>query len=339
MAARLRTDASLARGCFPVLATLRGVSFRPMIGKGGRDCLALGLVALACGGLTEGRESVSEGEPKPGVYVSYEREIIVQSGNLDYAGACLPAVLHPGACRLVQAVPRVAACVCDGGLTEADAESVKAVGGKLCDAPGKPDCADSCLCEVAVSPASLSVDERCPAPLPYYLALPPPPFEALLTCELAHPVEFAASSQPRAVGEPCVPSAEQDPQISFDDLVEALDVGSPECGSGLCLAHRFQGRTDCVYGSTGDSGCAAQGGSTEPAWVTPQYANWRADRAVTCTCRCDGPDACACPTGMVCEPLFDSLLSSAAVVKGSYCVFPRPAPGAQCSANAQNCSD
>ena len=81
------------------------------------------------------------------------------------------------------------------------------------------------------------------------------------------------------VGDPCIP--EQVPA----DLSESetyLESNSPQCASRLCIVSGLRG--DPREGCT--EGCASDGDI---------------ETHVYCTCRCDGPNACACPDGFVCD--------------------------------------
>ena len=81
------------------------------------------------------------------------------------------------------------------------------------------------------------------------------------------------------VGDPCIP--EQIPA----DLASSetyLETGSPQCQTRLCIARGLRGdpRPGCV------EGCADEAEVREHVY---------------CTCRCEGPSACACPDGFACE--------------------------------------
>lgn len=60
--------------------------------------------------------------------------------------------------------------------------------------------------------------------------------------------------------------------------------------------------------------------------VKPQLQARQTDKAVYCSCRCDGPDKnaryCECPTGFQCEPLVANLkiVSGGGQLAGSYCI-------------------
>src|SRR5689334_12594255 len=55
------------------------------------------------------------------------------------------------------------------------------------------------------------------------------------------------------VGTPCVPADESDPLLGtlfggFRVTEESIEVGTPECGGGVCLVNHFQGRVTCPLG-------------------------------------------------------------------------------------------
>jgi hypothetical protein len=58
--------------------------------------------------------------------------------------------------------------------------------------------------------------------------------------------------------------------------------------------------------------------------VDAQYKARRADDAVYCSCRCDGPDKnaryCQCPSGYSCSRLVDNIGLGQGQLAGSYCV-------------------
>ncbi len=315
-----------------------------MLAKRARWLVASGLVALGCGGLASGSDSEpGQSSAQPGVHVSYRR-VAHRAGPEGPSALCLPSVVTGVECLLLEGRARGSApCACDEsmGLHEPSAAALKASSGTLCDAPGRSACSGLCICERADPLVGLTVDEQCPGALPYLLAIDTEALEVLLSCQASATAEWSGVSQEdRAVGEACVPSLEQEPRISFADGVDALDVGTPQCATGLCLAHRFEGRTDCPYGSVEENGCVEQSGPAGTGQVAAQALNWRSDHAVTCTCRCDAPDPCVCPDDMVCEPLFESLGTVASPARGSYCVYPRPIGlEGQCSQSLQNCDD
>ena len=59
--------------------------------------------------------------------------------------------------------------------------------------------------------------------------------------------------------------------------------------------------------------------------VRPQLVDRPPEKAVYCSCRCDGPDRnvqyCECPSGYVCQKLVDAYgTSGGAQLAGSYCI-------------------
>lgn len=158
------------------------------------------------------------------------------------------------------------------------------------------------------------------------------------------------------IGDPCVPEEEYSPTFSGFALSEvSTESRSFSCQSRLCLVNRFQGRVTCPYGQkTGASGAARckLPSSEEPvtAPVDPQLLDRRADAAVYCSCRCDGPDPkaryCECPSGFRCSPAVPDFALGSAQLPGSYCLLAgteyddaRVSRDAACSAQAANCED
>jgi len=156
------------------------------------------------------------------------------------------------------------------------------------------------------------------------------------------------------VGELCIPASERQNQFSGFAVDEvSLDLGSPDCQTGLCLVNHFQGRVSCPYGQsqaevdawqelpgpdgygTGRGGlCAIPGTNgdrdidriTVP--VAPQRQLRQSADAVYCSCRCanaegatnDGATYCACPTGFDCVQLVDDIGLGSSAWAGGYCV-------------------
>ncbi|HJL15638.1 MAG TPA: hypothetical protein RMH99_08285 [Sandaracinaceae bacterium LLY-WYZ-13_1] len=81
------------------------------------------------------------------------------------------------------------------------------------------------------------------------------------------------------VGDPCLPEQVPEDARSGETFVED---GSPQCATRVCIARGLMG--DPTPGCT--EGCASDADVRDHVY---------------CTCRCDGPDACACPDGFVCE--------------------------------------
>lgn len=131
----------------------------------------------------------------------------------------------------------------------------------------------------------------------------------------------------QGVGDPCVPEDEYSPDFSGFAVSEvSTESRSFQCQSRLCLVNHFQGRVSCPYGQKPNEGrCQLPGSDTAvTAAVPPQLARRRADDAVYCSCRCDGPDPaaryCDCPSGFSCTRLVPELALGSAQLPGSYCV-------------------
>ena len=83
--------------------------------------------------------------------------------------------------------------------------------------------------------------------------------------------------------------------------------------------------------------------------VLPQLLQRQAEKAVYCSCRCDGPDEgaryCECPSGYKCTELVKPLGLPAAQLAGSYCVRngteydPTNPPTGNCDRAAENCGN
>jgi hypothetical protein len=135
-------------------------------------------------------------------------------------------------------------------------------------------------------------------------------------------------------GAPCVPSAEfQSSFAGFAASDVTVELNSPYCAEqAVCLIDHFQGRVSCPYGQDSAAepdACRVPGGSeVVTGAVSPQRLDRRADDAVYCSCRCDGPDPagsyCQCDAGFECveriAPLASGLDSD---FVGSYCVRAR----------------
>lgn len=159
----------------------------------------------------------------------------------------------------------------------------------------------------------------------------------------------------RAVGETCTPQLEFDKrfgQSSIDTLV--IELGTPECATGVCLLHYFAGRVSCPYGngetsmqtsppscapvpsvpglftlggsSSGERCCPELGGGGAPVTrpVAAQCTDRRAEDAVYCSCRCDVPndpgidrakiELCRCAAGFECRSICDGTTGDCALV-------------------------
>lgn len=152
---------------------------------------------------------------------------------------------------------------------------------------------------------------------------------------------LALGCEPGGVGDPCTPEDEYTQEFSGFSVGEVnVESRSFQCETRICLVNHFQGRVSCPYGQIEDNlslpgndpkRCRIPGTDgvdptnqiTVP--VDPQLLDRRADKAVYCSCRCDGPDEnaryCECPSGYKCEELVRELgLSAAGQLAGSYCV-------------------
>ncbi|MCA9645275.1 MAG: hypothetical protein KC492_31505 [Myxococcales bacterium] len=300
--------------------------------------MTCGLLVIGCGGLTGGDGGAPGSSTAPeGTYFSYQRVAHSLQPADGVLLLCVPPQVVGADCAVVEAKSSVGACDCAAPQRPASDAARAAATGELCDAPGRSACADLCLCERKLAGDAFALSERCPAVLPYAFAIAEGTQSMWLSCSAQQDVSYSASAVPRAVGEACTPSVESDPQVSFIDELSVLDVGSPQCESGLCLAYEFQGRTDCPYGTL-EGDCSGQGGPSATGAVTAQRIGRRAQEGVTCSCRCDGPNPCACPSGMVCESLFGGL-GEASAARGSYCVFPPGGLSANCNQALADCED
>jgi hypothetical protein len=133
------------------------------------------------------------------------------------------------------------------------------------------------------------------------------------------------------VGDPCVPEEEYLETFSGFSAEEVVaETRSLQCETRVCLVNHFQGRVSCPYGQTAQqtangARCAVPGGLTPvPEEVSPQLLGRRADDAVYCSCRCDGPDKnaryCECPAGFSCEQVIPKLGIGKEQLAGSYCI-------------------
>jgi hypothetical protein len=139
--------------------------------------------------------------------------------------------------------------------------------------------------------------------------------------------------QPGGVGDPCIPEDEYNVNFSGYDPKEVnVESKSFQCETRVCLVNHFQGRVSCKYGqaSATDKNCIIPGSDRNLAAnaiqqvVDPQLVSRTADKAVYCSCRCDGEDKnaryCKCPSGYACSHLVDDLHLGGGQLAGSYCV-------------------
>lgn len=139
---------------------------------------------------------------------------------------------------------------------------------------------------------------------------------------------FPLACQPGGVGDPCTPEDEyQTIFTSYSAKEVNVESKSFQCETRVCLVNHFQGRVSCKYGQkAGDGNCTVPGNPSIliPGEVSPQLVQRTADKAVYCSCRCDGEDKnaryCKCPSGYACDHLVDNLGIGDAQLAGSYCV-------------------
>ena len=139
---------------------------------------------------------------------------------------------------------------------------------------------------------------------------------------------FPLACQPGGVGDPCVPEDEYTTTFSGYSAKEVnVESKSFQCETRVCLANHFQGRVSCKYGQAANGGtCTVPGDPMRKITVEvpPQLAKRQADKAVYCSCRCDGDDKnaryCKCPSGYSCDHLVTDIGVGDPQLAGSYCV-------------------
>jgi hypothetical protein len=137
-------------------------------------------------------------------------------------------------------------------------------------------------------------------------------------------------SATKYVGDACTPGDEAQPGFfGFGADEVSVEGVNPDCGRGVCLINHFQGRVSCPYGQAdpADPQCFLANGITPVSVpISPQLTNRRAELAVTCSCRCDGPDEgpfCTCPSGSKCTSIVPDIgFPEGKSIAGSYCVAP-----------------
>ena len=158
--------------------------------------------------------------------------------------------------------------------------------------------------------------------------------------------------QPGGVGDPCTPEDEYTTDFPGYNANEVnVESKSFQCETRVCLVNHFQGRVSCKYGqatapaNADAANCRVPGGDPkdELAYikqvVSPQLFERTADKAVYCSCRCDGDDKnaryCKCPSGYACSHLVDDLHLGGGQLAGSYCMRDGtgydPKKGTECS--------
>lgn len=162
----------------------------------------------------------------------------------------------------------------------------------------------------------------------------------------------AVGCKPGGVGDPCVPEDEYQQTFSGFQVGESnVESKSFQCETRLCLVNHFQGRVSCRLGQkappfdpltnkTTDPtnykpACAIPGTRTSTTdsdennvnvEVKPQLVDRQTDKAVYCSCRCDGPDKnaryCECPDGFECAQVTPDfkIRGGSTQLAGSYCI-------------------
>ncbi len=188
-------------------------------------------------------------------------------------------------------------------------------------------------------------------------------FVALVT--LLSPAAFVAQgcSSSGGVGDPCVPEDEYVASFSAFSASEVnIESRSFSCQTRVCLVNHFRGRVSCPFGQDegkvggilkpNDKGqidkankpapdsidykatCRIPGSTGADADyvnvpVPPQCKTRLPEKAVYCSCRCDGADKdakyCECPDGFACTPFKELDLGAVVAggsgqLAGSYCV-------------------
>ncbi len=163
----------------------------------------------------------------------------------------------------------------------------------------------------------------------------------------------ALGCTPGGVGDPCTPEDEYQQNFNGFQVTETnVESRSFQCETRLCLVNHFQGRVSCRLGQPAPpidaNGKPVLGADYHPACsvpgtqagtdqfsadnnninveVKPQLVQRQTEKAVYCSCRCDGPDKnaryCECPDGFQCEPLVANLkiVTTGSGLSGSYCI-------------------
>jgi hypothetical protein len=129
------------------------------------------------------------------------------------------------------------------------------------------------------------------------LLSPPPPVQ--LTCSAG-----AKSADASRVGDACRAAS---PELGFDPREIHLEVGTSQCGGGVCVVDGLDG--DAQPCSTNELvRCATAAETAEHVY---------------CTCRCDAPEGfaqCACPDGFSCEHVLDQ---GGDALRGGFCLRAR----------------
>lgn len=160
----------------------------------------------------------------------------------------------------------------------------------------------------------------------------------------------ALGCTPGGVGDPCTPEDEYQASFNGFQVTETnVESRSFQCETRLCLVNHFQGRVSCRLGQASqldpvtnmplpageyNPKCSIPGTAVTPTHSTDnievkvpaQLVDRQTEKAVYCSCRCDGPDKnaryCECPEGFQCEKLVDNLklTQGSGQLAGSYCI-------------------
>lgn len=136
------------------------------------------------------------------------------------------------------------------------------------------------------------------------------------------------------VGDPCVPEDEYNVAFPGYQVGESnAETKSFQCETRLCLVDHFQGRVSCKYGQDDPGVAGAVTNCFAPddtvnrkvtVKVDAQLKGRTADKAVYCSCRCDGKDKnaryCKCPSGFSCQDTIPETTIGAPELVGSYCI-------------------
>lgn len=228
---------------------------------------------------------------------------------------------------------------------------------RWCGEAGKPDCADFNLCELlpaagndrasclfsANLPSSSDLTGFCyvdPSQGIGNPAVVAPCYETdarmlrvlntiaesehlMLACSV-HKATAPVPAVPQPLGSPCIPSDERNPSFPGYSASEVNVLEASDCESNVCLMDHFQGRVSCPYGQQlGEAKCFLPfSDEVVTTQIQSQLVERPAKDTAICSCRCDGPGPgpfCACPSGMVCSHLIDSLGLAGDSWEGSYC--------------------
>jgi len=115
-------------------------------------------------------------------------------------------------------------------------------------------------------------------------------------CDAPHD---AAAKLAVGVGDECLQPAALAPEGGYDRSSVFVETGSVQCQTGVCLVYHLRGdpnpETCVVADECNDPETAAA--CAQARCVEPEQVNDH----VYCSCRCDGEDGCACPSGFSCE--------------------------------------